>query len=288
MTLSNRQIIHATKNGGDPAARPALDFAALKARQQLTWATGDFAIIGTTLQIVGETLCEAANVCAGEQVIDVACGNGNATLAAARRFAAVTGVDFVPSLLERARARAAAEGLTIDLHEGDAESLPFADGTFDVVLSTFGCMFTPQQERAAAELVRVCRPEGRIGMANWTAEGFIGQLFRVIGRHLPPPAGLRSPSEWGNEARLAELFGSAAARIQARRTNFAFRYRSAEHWLDIFRRYYGPVNKAFAALEEPKRGELAEEIIDLLHRFDRGGETLVVPSEYLEVVVHRA
>jgi ubiquinone/menaquinone biosynthesis C-methylase UbiE len=287
MTFSQRQI-QPSPSSTDAANHPAVDLVALKKRQQATWATGDFAVIGTTLQIVGESLCEAADVCAGERVIDIACGNGNATLAAARRFADVTGVDFVPELLARARARAEAEGLTIDLREGDAENLPFADGTFDVVLSTFGCMFTPSQERVAAELVRLGRPQGRIGLANWTPEGFIGQLFRVVGKFLPPPAGLRSPSEWGTEARIVELFGDAAARIESTRTNFVFRYRSAEHWIDVFRRYYGPVNKAFEAVGEARRDELAGEIRELLHRFDRGHGALLVPAEYLEVVIHLA
>jgi ubiquinone/menaquinone biosynthesis C-methylase UbiE len=284
MTLSN------VPNPISPTDRAtvALDLEAIKARQQATWATGDFAVIGTTLQIVGETLCEAADIRAGEHVLDVACGNGNATLAAARRFAVVCGIDFVPALLERARVRADAENLPVDLRVGDAEQLSFPDAMFDVVLSSYGCMFTPDHERTAHELARVCRHGGRIGLANWTPEGFIGQLFRVIGRHVPPPAGLRSPALWGTEAHLNELFRHSSSRIEVTRKSFVFRYASAEHWIDVFRRYYGPVRKAFEALGKPQQSELGRDIRDLLQRFHTGGARLVVPSEYLEVVIHRA
>jgi SAM-dependent methyltransferase len=274
-----------------PAATPVpapVDFTAVKTRQQATWASGDYAVIGRTLQIVGETLCEAADLRAGERVLDVACGNGNATLAAARRFAEVTGLDYVPALLEGARARAEAEGMPLALVEGDAEDMPLADASFDVVLSTFGCMFTPDQERTAREMARVCRPGGRIAMANWTPEGFIGQLFKVIGGHVPPPAGVRSPALWGSESRLVELFAGAASRIEVTRKHFVFRYLSAAHWIEIFRRYYGPVEKAFAAVGAEREAALDADLRALIARFARGGESLVVPGEYLEVVVHRA
>ena len=267
---------------------PAPDLVAVKQRQQAAWASGDFAVIGTTLQIVGESLCEATDVCAGERVLDVAAGNGNATLAAARRFAEVTSTDYVPALLERGRARAAADGFTATFREADAEALPFPAASFDVVLSTFGVMFAPDQDRAAAEMLRVCRPDGRIGLANWTPAGFIGELFKVIGRHVPPPAGLRSPALWGTEARLQELFGREARSIVATPRNFNFRYRSAAHWVEVFRTFYGPVHKAFLALDPPRQGELERDLLDLLGRFDRcGAAGLVVPGEYLEVVVTR-
>ncbi|MGF1621962.1 MAG: class I SAM-dependent methyltransferase [Rhodomicrobiaceae bacterium] len=265
----------------------APDYAAIKQRQQATWAAGDYSIVGTTLQIVGERLCEAADINAGERVLDVAAGNGNATLAAARRFAAVTSTDYVGALLERGRERAAAERLTVAFREADAEALPFADGEFDAVLSTFGVMFTPNQEQAAAELARVVRKGGRVGLANWTPEGFIGQLFKLIGKHVPPPAGVKSPALWGTDARLAELF--PGHKITASRQIFNFRYRSADHWLEVFRTYYGPTHKAFAALDPAGQTALESDLVALIASFDRGGPSaLIVPSEYLEAVIVKA
>jgi ubiquinone/menaquinone biosynthesis C-methylase UbiE len=270
----------------DPAPVAPPDLAAVKKKQQATWASGDYAVIGRTLQIVGETLCEAVDLRAGERVLDVACGNGNATLAAARRSAEVTGLDYVPSLLEGARARAAAEGMIIDLREGDAEAMPFADASFDVVLSTFGCMFTPDHQRTAREMARVTRPGGRIGVASWTREGFIGQLFAVIGRHVPPPVGVRSPALWGSEDHLGDLF--AGMRIEATRKHFHFNYTSADHMIDTFRTYYGPVGRAFDALDPAGKSALDADLHALLAKFDRGGHTLLVPGEYLEAIIHRA
>jgi len=223
---------------------------------------------------------------AGERVLDVAAGNGNATLAAARRFADVTSTDYVPALLERGRDRARADRLKIDFQVADAEDLPFADGSFDVVLSTYGAMFAPDHARTASEMLRVTRGGGRIGLANWTPEGFIGQLFKVIGAHVPPPVGLRSPALWGTEPHLVELFGPQAADIRCVRKNFNFRYRSPAHWLQIFRDYYGPTHKAFAALDADGQKRLAADITTLLERLNIGGkESLVVPGEYLEVVI---
>jgi len=266
------------------AAAP--DFTAIKQRQQATWASGDFAVIGTTLQIVGESLAEAADVRAGERVLDVAAGNGNATLAAARRFAQVTSTDYVPALLDKGRERARAEGLSVQFLVADAEDLPFGDDSFDVVLSTYGAMFAPDQAQTAAEMMRVVRSGGRIGMANWTPQGFIGRLFKVIGSYLPPAAGLKSPALWGTEAHLAELFGAQAARIHCERKHFNFRYRSAAHWIQIFRDYYGPTHKAFAALDPAGRQSLERDITDLLQQMNVAGpESLVVPGEYLEVVI---
>jgi SAM-dependent methyltransferase len=265
-----------------------VDFNAVKQRQQATWASGDFAIIGTTLQIVGESLAEAADVRAGERVLDVAAGNGNASLAAARRFAHVTSTDYVPHLLEKGEARARAEGLDIQFQVADAEALPFEDGTFDVVLSTFGAMFTPEHGRAALELLRVVRRGGRIGLANWTPEGFLGQLFRVIAALVPPPPGTQSPMLWGSEPRIVELFGPQAADMRCERRNFNFRYRSAAHWIEVFRDFYGPTHKAYAALDPTRQTRLTEDITALLERLNVGGpNSLVVPGEYLEVVVTR-
>ncbi|AWN40314.1 class I SAM-dependent methyltransferase [Methylobacterium durans] len=260
------------------------DLGAVKARQQATWSTGDYAVIGTTLQIVGERLCEAVDLRAGERVLDVAAGNGNASLAAARRWAEVTATDYVGALLDRARERAAADRLTIAFQEADAEALPFEAASFDVVLSTFGVMFTPDQDRAASELLRVCRTGGRIGLANWTPDGFIGQIFKAIGKHVPPPAGVRSPALWGTQARLQELFAGHDLSITPQ--VFNFRYRSAHHWLDVFEAYYGPAHRAFAALPADGQGALRDDIMDVLARMNRGGsDTLIVPSDYVEVVV---
>ncbi|HVM78990.1 MAG TPA: class I SAM-dependent methyltransferase [Stellaceae bacterium] len=267
-----------------PAA-PSL--AAIKSKQQAAWSAGNYAIVGTTLQIVGETLCEAIDLRAGQAVLDVAAGNGNAALAAARRWAVVTASDYVPALLDQARARAAADGLEMTLREADAEDLPFADASFDAVLSTFGVMFTPDQEKAASELLRVTRPGGKIGLASWTPASFIGRLFRTIGAHIPPAPGVKSPALWGTEQRLLELLGAGAKDIVASRRQFVFRYLSAEHWLEVFRTFYGPLNRAFAALGE--RGpELERDVLALIAEFDRGaGKGLVLPSEYLEAVIVR-
>lgn len=272
-----------------PTAATAPDYAAIKQRQQATWASGDFAVIGTTLQIVGELLAEACDVRAGERVLDVAAGNGNATLAAARRFADVTSTDYVLALLERGAARAAAEGLQVNFRTADAEQLPFADGTFDVVLSTFGAMFTPEHARCAGELARVTRSGGRIGLANWTPAGFIGRLFKVIGAHVAPPAGLQSPALWGTEEHLRSLFGAHASALRCEPRFFAFRYRSAAHWVQVFRDFYGPTHKAFAALPEAGRAALERDIVALLEEFNVAGPgSLVVPAEYLEIVVTKA
>ncbi len=265
---------------------PHLDLEAIKSRQQATWASGDFGRIGVRLQIVGESLCEAVDLRAGDNVLDVAAGNGNASLAAARRFADVTSIDYVPELLEQGLRRAEAEGLPILTRVADAENLPFADGEFDVALSTYGVMFAPDQERAAAELIRVVRSGGRIGLANWTPDGFIGELFRLVARFVAPPPGLRSPAAWGTETRIVELFGTRATDIRTERKQFVFRNLSAEHWIDVFRRYYGPLLKAYEALDAAGQQELHAALLDLLERHNRGGrEALIVPGDYLEVVV---
>jgi SAM-dependent methyltransferase len=263
-----------------------IDFNAIKQRQQATWASGDFAVIGTTLQIVGEALAEAVDVRADERVLDVAAGNGNATLAAARRFARVMSTDYVPHLLEKGAARAQAEGLDIHFQVADAEALPFEEGSFDVALSTFGAMFAPDQDKTARELMRVVRRGGRIGLANWTPEGFIGQLFRTIAAYVPPPAGLPSPMLWGSEPRIVELFGPNATDLRCVRRDFKFRYRSAAHWIEVFRKFYGPTHKVYAALDPARQASLTEDITALLERLNVGGpNSLVVPGEYLEVVI---
>ena len=264
------------------------DLSAVKTRQQGAWSSGDYATVGTTLQIVGETLCEALDLRAGQKVLDVAAGNGNVTLAAARRWCEVVSTDYVPALLERGRERAAAERLAIEFREADAEALPFADASFDAVVSTFGVMFTADQDKAAAELVRVCKPGGKIGLANWTPDGFIGQLFKTIGKYMPPPAGVKSPALWGTGARITEFFGAQASSIQLGQRDFVFRYRSAQHWLDVFKSYYGPLLKTFGALDPETRTALTDDLFELIKRFNRSGDkTMVVPSEYLEVVVIR-
>jgi len=263
----------------------AFDLGTIKRRQQAAWSSGDYAVIGTTLQIVGETLCEAVDLRSNQCVLDVAAGNGNATLAAARRFADVISTDYVGALLERGRERAAAERLSVTFQEADAEALPFADESFDVVLSTFGVMFTPDQAKAANELIRVCRPGGKIGLANWTPEGFIGQLFKTIGKYVTPAPGMKSPALWGSKAHLDVLFGSKAT-VAAQSKSFVFRYKSPRHWIEIFRAYYGPVVKAFAAIDPPAREALESDLYALLDKFNAANDgTLVIPSEYLEVVI---
>jgi len=267
---------------------PSIDLAQVKTRQQAAWSTGNYAVIGTTLQIVGESLCEALDLRAGMRVLDVAAGNGNATLAAARRWCEVTSTDYVPSLLESGRARAQAEGHTIRFQEADAEKLPFPDASFDVVVSTFGVMFTPNQEKAAGELARVCKPGGKIGLANWTPESFIGLVFKTIGKYIPPAPGVKSPALWGTKTRLGELFGETAQDIRAARREFNFRYRSPQHWIEVFRTYYGPMNKGFGALDAEKQAAFSRDLLALMDSGNRSGDgTLVLPSEYLEVVIDR-
>jgi ubiquinone/menaquinone biosynthesis C-methylase UbiE len=268
------------------ATNPSLaHLATVKGRQQAAWGSGDYSIVGTTLQIVGEQLCEAVDLRSTDRVLDVAAGNGNATLAAARRFADVVSTDYVETLLERGRARADAERLTVAFQVADAEQLPFADASFDVVLSTFGVMFTPDQKKAASEMLRVCRSGGKIGLANWTPDGFIGQLFKTIGKYVPPPAGVEPPSLWGTTAHLAKLFEHEAS-VSAATRMFKFRYKSPAHWLSIFRGYYGPVLKAFAAIEPDARAALERDLLALIEAFNvaRDG-TMVAPASYLEVVI---
>ena len=268
---------------------PSVDrFRAIRQRQQATWASGDFSVIGVTLQIVGESLNEAADVRSNHRVLDVAAGSGNASIAAARRFATVTSTDYVPALLEHGRQRAAADGLTNVWFElADAEALPYPDDSFDVVLSTFGVMFAPDHERAAAELARVCRPGGRIGLANWTPSGFLGQLFRLIGSYVPPAAGVSSPLLWGTEAHVKSLFPGVTW-IEHTVRNFAFRYRSAGHWVEVFRTFYGPVHMAFMSLDADRQAALEADLIALLRSLDQGGpDGLVVQGEYLETVITR-
>jgi SAM-dependent methyltransferase len=262
------------------------DLHALKTRQQAAWSSGDYAVIGTTLQIVGEQLAEACDVRWDEQILDVAAGNGNATLAAARRGAKVTSTDYVASLLDRGAERARAERLDVKFQVADVEALPYADASFDAVLSTFGVMFAPDHGKSAAEMLRVVRSGGRIGMANWTPESPVGQMFKALGRQIPPPAGVQPPSLWGVESHLNNLFGVSAATITITPRQFNFRYRSAAHFIDVFRTWYGPVHKAFASLPADKVDELHRDLSDLLNsRNVAGAGALVVPSEYLEIVV---
>lgn len=264
----------------------APDLAAIKKHQQASWACGDFAVIGTTFQIVGENLAEAADVRSGEKVLDVAAGSGNATLAAARRFAHVTSTDHVPSLLDKGRERARAEALPVTFSVADAEALPFADASFDVVLSTFGVMYAPDQAQAARELKRVLKPGGRIGLANWTPLGFVGRLFELIAAHVPSPVGLASPARWGSPARLAEILDVAPGQVRCRRRCFNFRYRSAAHWVQVFRDFHGPTHKAFATLDARGQQALERDITALLEQANTAGaRSLVVPAPYLEAVI---
>jgi len=262
------------------------DLKAIKTKQQAAWSSGDYAVVGATLQIVGEQLAEAMDLRAGAKVLDIAAGNGNFTLAAAHRWCDVTSTDYVEALLNRGRLRAEAEGLKVTFQKADAEELPFGDGAFDAVASTFGAMFSPDQGRTASEMLRVCRSGGRIGLANWTPDGFIGQMFKTIGKHLPPPAGLKSPALWGTSEWMEKAFGAESSALKAEPRNFVFRYRSPQHFLDVFRDYYGPMLKAFEALNAAGRKALSQDIIELIGRFNTSGDgTVVVPGEYLEVVV---
>jgi SAM-dependent methyltransferase len=264
-----------------------MDIVTIKQRQQATWASGDYAAIGSRFPLIAELLCEAVDLRAGERVLDVACGNGNAALAAARRFCQVTGIDYVPALLERARLRAHAEGLEAAFEEADAEDLPFPDGSFDAVLSTCGAMFAPDQERTAGELLRVTRPGGRIGMVNWTVDSYVGELFQVIGRYLPPPPGLRPPVLWGSQERLRELFG-AEATISAPRRSFRWRFPSAEHQVDYFTNFYGPTNKALATVGADLAAALKADMLETVKRFDESDDdTVVLRMDYLEAVIHK-
>jgi len=271
----------------DTTAATTSELTTLKTRQQAAWSSGNYAIIGTTLQIVGEQLCEALDVRAGSKVIDVAAGNGMASLAAARRGCDVTSTDYVPALLERGRIRAEADGFAITFKEADAENLPFADASFDTAISTFGVMFAPDQDRTASELLRVVKPRGQIGLANWTPDGFIGHVFKTLGKYMPPPPqAARSPALWGTRARLTELFGAQAVTIKAEPRIFNFRYRSPEHFLDVFKTFYGPVLKAFATLTPAKQDELHNDLHALIVRMNRAEDgTMVVPSEYLETII---
>ncbi len=267
-------------------AKSVLDLKAIKAKQKTAWSSGDYAVVGATLQIVGEQLAEAMDLRAGQTVLDVAAGNGNATLAAARRWCEVTSTDYVERLLQRGRRRAEAEGLQVKFQVADAENLPFADASFDAVVSTFGGMFSPDQDRTSAEMIRVCRSGGRIGLANWTPDSFIGQLFKTIGKYVPPPAGLKSPSLWGALSWVERAFAPAAITIDAAPRHFKFRYRSPQHFLDVFRAYYGPMLKTFEALDVRDQKRLSFEIIDLIGRCNISADrTIIVPSEYLEVIV---
>jgi ubiquinone/menaquinone biosynthesis C-methylase UbiE len=262
--------------------------SAIKDRQQKTWTSGDYARIGNTLVIMGELLCEAVDVHAGDKVLDVATGSGNTAISAARRFCDVTGIDYVPELIEQARKRAEVEGMSIAFDVGDAEDLPYPDASFDVVLSTLGVMFAPNQEKVAEELLRICRSGGKIALANWTPDGFIGNMFRTLGKHVPPPPGIKPPPLWGTEERLRELLGEDIASLEVTRRSYMFRYPSAGHFVEYFRSYYGPTLKAFESLEPEGQRSLAEDLEELLTQWNTSGDaTVVVPSDYLEVVAVR-
>jgi ubiquinone/menaquinone biosynthesis C-methylase UbiE len=268
----------------------AVDLEAVKQIQQKVWSEGDFAMIGGTQLLAGELLSERLDIVPDERVLDVACGAGNTTLAAARRaWGNTVGVDYVPALLERARERAAAERQNVEFIEGDAENLPFGDAEFDVVTSTFGAMFAPNQQRAADELVRVCKPGGRIGMTNWVPDGYIGEMFLTVSKHAPPPPGVDPPSLWGTEERLRELFSDRISDLSLERRTMVFRFRSFDHWLEFFRTYFGPMKMAFARVGADGEQALADDLRDLVERFDRGGDrAMLVDADYLEVVAVRA
>jgi SAM-dependent methyltransferase len=261
------------------------DLTTIKNRQQQTWGTGDFSRLAVKVLLVGEQLCEAVDLHPGQKVLDVATGSGNTALAAARRECEVTGIDYVDSLLEQARLRAATERLSITFQTGDAEDLHFPEGAFDAVLSTFGVMFAPYQEKAAQELLRVCHSGGKIGLANWTPNGFIGEMFRVISRYIPQPPHLKPPTAWGTEERLQELFGGQVASLQTTKRSFNFRFLSPEQWLEFHKSHFGPVIKVYEVLAEDQRADLTKDLLDLARKHNRSSDsTLIIPAEYLEVV----
>ena len=264
-----------------------VDLAAVKAKQQKTWSSGDFSVVASRIVLVSEQLAESADLRAGWTVLDVACGNGNATLAAARSGTHAIGVDYVPALLEDGRGRALAEGLDVEFHEGDAEALPLQDASVDAVLSVFGTMFAPDHQRTADEVLRVARPGGTVALASWTPGGFIGQMFRVITSHVPAPAGVASPLLWGTEEHLVELFGAAIDTIESRERECVFRFTTAEEFVTFFRRWYGPTLKAFEALDDAGQAALAADLAELAGRFDRNqdGGSVSIPSTYLETVI---
>jgi SAM-dependent methyltransferase len=264
------------------------DFEAVKQRQQQAWASGDFAVVAARIVLVAEQLCDTADLHAGWRVLDVATGSGNAAIAAARHGCDAVGVDYVPALLDRGRRRAAVEGLEVELLEGDAESLPFPDASFDAVTSVFGSMFAPDHAQAAAELLRVCRPGGTIALASWTPDGFIGELFRTVAKHVPPPAGVQSPMLWGTRAHLRELFGEGITSLEVTERTFTFRFLSAEEFVTFFRLWYGPTLKAFAALNDVAGDALERDLVELVRRFDRlGTGATAVPATYTEAVAVR-
>lgn len=269
---------------------PAPNLAAVKVRQQATWASGDFSVVAACIVFQAEHLCETADVQAGWKVLDVATGSGNAALAAARRGCEAVGVDYVPALLERGRLRADAEHLAVRFTEGDAEDLPFPKASFDAVLSIYGVMFAPNHERAASELVRVCRSGGRIALASWTPDGFIGETFRVFSRYLPPAPGLEPPIRWGDEHYLKSLFGTGVESITSHRRTSIFRFRSAEENVDFFRTYYGPTLRAFESLDAPRQEALRNDLLALARRYDRNGGagSIAIAADYLETVIVRA
>lgn len=271
------------------AATAALDYPAIKAKQNAAWSSGDYSRIGVTLQIVGESLAERLDLRAGASVLDVAAGNGNATLAFARRMCLVTSTDYVDTLLARGRARAEAEALDVRYEIADAEQLPYNDGTFDGVVSTFGVMFAPNQDTAASELLRVCRPDGKIGLANWTPEGFIGAVFQTLGKHVAPPTGLNSPARWGTESWITQTFGPRARAIAIERKAFVFRYPSPNAFIDAFRAFYGPIHKAFLALDANGQAALSRELIDTIARFNTATDgSMRVPSDYAEILITKS
>lgn len=264
------------------------DYEAIKTKQNAAWGSGDYAKVGVMLQLVGETLAEAMELPYGAQVLDVAAGNGNVTLAMARRGYDVTSSDYVGELLDMGRGRAEAEGFDINFKVADAENLPFDDGSFTGVVSTFGVMFTPNQEQSASELLRVCKSGGRIGLANWTPDGFIGQLFKTLGRLVPPPAGVQSPARWGTQEWLEENFGNEASDISITPKTFKLRFESPMAFIDLFRTYYGPVHKAFLALEPAGQDELTQDMLALIERFNIAEDgSSIIAADYLEVLVDK-
>lgn len=266
------------------------DLQAVTQVQQQIWSKGDFAMVASLVNYTSESLAEALDIVPDERVLDVACGSGNGAIAAARRaWGNTVGTDYVPALLERARERAAAERLDIEFVGADAQDLPFEDASFDVVMSIYGAMFAPDQAKAASELLRVVKPGGRIGMANWTPEGSVGRMFQTTAKHAPPPPGIDSPLLWGTEERLRELFGDGIADLRVEKRVSRQPFRSADHYIDFFRTYFGPSKMAYERVGPEGEGALTDDLRTFLNDANTAGDrALVLEAEYLQVIATRA
>jgi SAM-dependent methyltransferase len=264
------------------------DYEAITRTQQVTWSSGDFHEIARQNVVMAESLCALVDPHAGQRVLDVACGSGTAVHVAARRYCEVSGIDYVPELIDRARLRAEADGYDVDLRVADAQDLPFEDASFDAVVSVYGVQFVPDQQRAADELLRVCRPGGRIGLAGPMPEGWSGDFFAVHGRYTPPPSGIHSPLRWGTEDGLAELLGDSVVSMESRPRKALQYYRSVEHAVEVFSTYFGPTLRALEAVGPEGEADVLADLAAVFERYNRADDgTAVVENTYLETIATR-